>query len=105
MCSPKGLPGRNLGSAADCNPVHALRLSYTSMCCPQRVEERLVCHAVIGTQGGKTLIMSVKVTCEFIAPLLQLSTKHVTYRLEKVSGAACGVYPIPSTLSPCFFML
>lgn len=85
-CALLGAPGRKLGSTADCNPVHAL--SHTSMYCPQRVEERLVCHAVIGTQGGKTLIMAVKVTCEFIAPLLQLSTKHVTYRLEKVSGAA-----------------
>ncbi|XP_055993028.1 hydrocephalus-inducing protein homolog [Sorex fumeus] len=50
---------------------------------PRVVQERLVCHAMIGTQQGINQVMTVRVLCEFIEPLLQLSTKQLTYRLEK----------------------
>uniref|UniRef100_A0A2K6KCF4 HYDIN axonemal central pair apparatus protein n=1 Tax=Rhinopithecus bieti TaxID=61621 RepID=A0A2K6KCF4_RHIBE len=50
---------------------------------PRIVKEKLVCHAIIGTQKGKSLLMAVNVTCEFVAPLIQLSTKQLIYRLEK----------------------
>lgn len=56
----------------------------------QMVREKLVCHAVIGTQKGKSLVMTVTVICEFVAPVIQLSTKQLVYRLEKVSGAVLG---------------
>lgn len=55
----------------------------------QIVKEKLVCHAMIGAQKGKSLVMTVDILCEFIAPLIQLSTKQLIYRLEKVSAACC----------------
>uniref|UniRef100_A0A8C9JFG5 HYDIN axonemal central pair apparatus protein n=1 Tax=Panthera tigris altaica TaxID=74533 RepID=A0A8C9JFG5_PANTA len=50
---------------------------------PRIVKEKLVCHAIIGAQKGKSLLMTVNIICEFIAPLIQLSTKQLIYRLEK----------------------
>ncbi|XP_015443273.1 hydrocephalus-inducing protein homolog isoform X1 [Pteropus alecto] len=50
---------------------------------PRIVKEKLVCHAIIGTQRVKSLVMNVNIICEFIAPLIQLSTKQLIYRLEK----------------------
>ncbi|XP_042636791.1 hydrocephalus-inducing protein homolog [Orycteropus afer afer] len=50
---------------------------------PRKVKEMLVCHAIIGTQKRKSLVMTVNVVCEFIAPVVQLSTKQLIYRLEK----------------------
>ncbi|XP_076989079.1 hydrocephalus-inducing protein homolog isoform X4 [Tamandua tetradactyla] len=50
---------------------------------PRVVKEKLVCHAIIGAQKGKSLVMAVDIICEFIAPLIQLSTKQLVYRLEK----------------------
>lgn len=60
------------------------------VCCVQKVKERLVCHAIVGAQKGKSLLMYVNIICEFIAPLIQLSTRLLIYRLEKVSGAMLG---------------
>ncbi|XP_021570831.1 hydrocephalus-inducing protein homolog, partial [Carlito syrichta] len=50
---------------------------------PRVVKEKLVCHAIIGAQKGKSMLMAVNITCEFIAPLIQLSTRQLIYRLEK----------------------
>uniref|UniRef100_A0A8C9LFZ1 HYDIN n=1 Tax=Pavo cristatus TaxID=9049 RepID=A0A8C9LFZ1_PAVCR len=50
---------------------------------PRVVTERLLCHAIIGNKAGKTQIMQVDVTCEFIAPVLQLSSREITFRVEK----------------------
>lgn len=61
-----------------------------NVCCVQKVKEKLVCHAIVGAQKGKSLLMSVNIICEFIAPLIQLSTRQLIYRLEKVSGAVLG---------------
>ncbi|XP_048648423.1 hydrocephalus-inducing protein homolog isoform X1 [Marmota marmota marmota] len=55
---------------------------------PRIVKEKLVCHAIIGAQKGKSLVMTVTVICEFIAPLIQLSTKQLLYRLEKKPNSA-----------------
>lgn len=49
-----------------------------------------MCHSTIGTQRGRSLVMTVTVICEFVAPLIQPSTKQLLYRLEKVSGAVRG---------------
>ena len=51
---------------------------------PQYVRERLLCHAIIGRQGGKELIMKIDVTTDFISPLLEFSTKSVYFRVDKV---------------------
>ncbi|CAM9138902.1 unnamed protein product, partial [Bubo scandiacus] len=50
---------------------------------PQVVKERLLCHAVVGSKAGKAPIMQVDVTCEFIAPILQMSSREITFRVEK----------------------
>ncbi|XP_069312434.1 hydrocephalus-inducing protein homolog [Eulemur rufifrons] len=54
---------------------------------PRVVKEKLVCRAVIGAKKGKSLVTIVNVTCEFIAPLIQLSAKQLIYRLEKTPDA------------------
>ncbi|NXK09844.1 HYDIN protein, partial [Herpetotheres cachinnans] len=51
---------------------------------PQVVKERLLCHAIVGSKVGKTRIMQVDVTCEFIAPVLQVSSREITFRVEKL---------------------
>ncbi|XP_033917207.1 hydrocephalus-inducing protein homolog [Melopsittacus undulatus] len=53
---------------------------------PQVVKEKLLCHAMVGKEGVKNLIMQVDVTCEFIAPALQISTREITFRVEKHPG-------------------
>lgn len=71
-----------------------LELRFLSRACPhnagvsplQLVKEKLVCQAIIGAQRERRLVMTVDIICEFIAPLIQLSTKKLVYRLEKVSG-------------------
>ncbi|XP_070307131.1 hydrocephalus-inducing protein homolog isoform X1 [Odocoileus virginianus] len=50
---------------------------------PRVVKEKLVCHTIIGMQKGKSLVMTVNIICEFVAPFIQLSTKQLIYRLEK----------------------
>ncbi|XP_044289866.1 hydrocephalus-inducing protein homolog [Varanus komodoensis] len=50
---------------------------------PKVVKERLVCHAIIGKQSGKECIMKVDVTCEFIAPVLQISSRKITFCVQK----------------------
>ena len=50
----------------------------------QEVKERLLCHAIIGRNPHKERIMTVDIVCLFIAPLLEFSTKEVTFRMEQV---------------------
>ncbi|XP_072277434.1 hydrocephalus-inducing protein homolog [Pyxicephalus adspersus] len=50
---------------------------------PKMVKERLLGQAIIGKQSGKQKIMTVDVICEFIAPLLDLSTKKLHFYVEK----------------------
>nr|XP_004659621.2 hydrocephalus-inducing protein homolog [Jaculus jaculus] len=55
---------------------------------PRVVKEKLVCHAIVGACKGKSVLMSVNVICEFIAPVMQLSTRQLIYRLEKTPDTA-----------------
>ncbi|XP_061217731.1 hydrocephalus-inducing protein homolog isoform X3 [Neopsephotus bourkii] len=50
---------------------------------PRVVKERLLCYAVVGNTAGKTLIMKTDVMCEFIDPILQMSTREITFHVEK----------------------
>nr|XP_023421731.1 hydrocephalus-inducing protein homolog [Cavia porcellus] len=50
---------------------------------PKVVKEKLVCRATVGTKKGKSLLMTVDIICEFVAPLILLSTRQLIYRLEK----------------------
>lgn len=51
---------------------------------PQEVKERILCHSIIGRQGGKELIMKCDVFVEFICPLLEFSNKAMFFRFDKV---------------------
>lgn len=57
----------------------------TSDSCVQEVKERLLCHAWVGKEGIKKQIMHLDVTCEFICPAVQMSSRAITFRVEKVS--------------------
>ncbi|NWS72026.1 HYDIN protein, partial [Crotophaga sulcirostris] len=50
---------------------------------PQVVKERLLCHAVVGSKAEKAQIMQVDVMCEFIAPVLQVSSREITFQVKK----------------------
>ncbi|NXT36809.1 HYDIN protein, partial [Pelecanoides urinatrix] len=50
---------------------------------PQVVKERLLCHAMVGSKAGKAQIMQVDITCEFITPVLQMSSREIIFRVEK----------------------
>ena len=54
---------------------------------PKEVRERLLCHSIIGRQGGKELIMKVDLFVEFISPLLEFSNDTIFFRFDKVSLA------------------
>lgn len=57
---------------------------------PGEVRERLLCHSIIGRQGGKEQIMMVDLYVEFISPLLEFSQKSVFFRFDKVSISSAG---------------
>ncbi|XP_026166304.1 hydrocephalus-inducing protein-like isoform X3 [Mastacembelus armatus] len=54
---------------------------------PRVVREHLVCHGIVGHEH-KQQIMSVDVTCRFIAPVLSISSKHLTFYIEKIPGTS-----------------
>ncbi|XP_041651130.1 hydrocephalus-inducing protein homolog [Cheilinus undulatus] len=53
---------------------------------PKVVRERLVCHGIVGNQGCNQHIMTVDVTCRFVAPVLSFSSKKLNFYMEKVPG-------------------
>ncbi|XP_067853715.1 hydrocephalus-inducing protein homolog [Heptranchias perlo] len=75
---------------------------------PRVVHGQLICHAIIGGQSGKERIITVNVNCEFIAPILELSTKQLNFRVEKPQHevlvpqykplALKNISPLPLTL-------
>ncbi|NXW03107.1 HYDIN protein, partial [Fregetta grallaria] len=65
---------------------------------PQVVKERLLCHAIVGSKAGKARIMQVDVTCEFVAPVLQMSSREITFRVEKQPSAVLTLQYKPLSL-------
>uniref|UniRef100_A0A8C4S4T7 HYDIN axonemal central pair apparatus protein n=1 Tax=Erpetoichthys calabaricus TaxID=27687 RepID=A0A8C4S4T7_ERPCA len=53
---------------------------------PKEVKERLICKAVLGKHTKKERIMTVDVSCQFIAPVLDVSEKHLSFFVEKQPG-------------------
>ncbi|TRZ17353.1 hypothetical protein HGM15179_009768 [Zosterops borbonicus] len=49
----------------------------------QEVKERLLCHARVGKETEKKQIMQVDVTCKFIRPVVQISSRAITFRVVK----------------------
>ncbi|XP_077982980.1 hydrocephalus-inducing protein homolog isoform X2 [Glandiceps talaboti] len=50
---------------------------------PKVVKERMLCHAIIGRASGKEKIMKSDINIEFISPLMEFTTKQITFRVEK----------------------
>ncbi|CAG5958443.1 unnamed protein product [Menidia menidia] len=51
---------------------------------PKTVRQQLVCHGIIGQKGCQETIMSVDVTCRFVAPMLSISSKKLNFAIKKV---------------------
>lgn len=51
---------------------------------PQVVQERLLCRGIVGDQGCYEHIMSIDVSCRFVAPVLSISSKRLNFYMEKV---------------------
>ncbi|XP_027525909.1 hydrocephalus-inducing protein-like [Corapipo altera] len=49
----------------------------------QEVEEKLVCEAAVGPEITKKEIIKTKVTCKFISPMVQISSRAITFCVEK----------------------
>ncbi|XP_039245118.1 hydrocephalus-inducing protein-like isoform X2 [Pipra filicauda] len=49
----------------------------------QEVEEKLVCEAAVGPEITKKEIIKTKVTCKFISPTVQISSRAITFCVEK----------------------
>ncbi|XP_027488043.1 hydrocephalus-inducing protein homolog, partial [Corapipo altera] len=49
----------------------------------QEVEEKLVCEAIVEPEKTKKEIIKTKVTCKFISPAVQISSRAITFRVEK----------------------
>ncbi|KAI3370851.1 hypothetical protein L3Q82_007368 [Scortum barcoo] len=58
---------------------------------PKVVRERLVCQGIVGHQSRNEQIMSVDVTCRFVAPVLSISSKQLNFYMEKVPGKSLTV--------------
>ncbi|GAA47251.1 hydrocephalus-inducing protein homolog, partial [Clonorchis sinensis] len=50
---------------------------------PMLAKRRIFCHHIIGRKGVKTLVKTVDVSVEFIAPLVHLSHQQLNYRVVK----------------------
>ena len=53
---------------------------------PQTVCERLACFAMLGREVCYERIMTVDITCRFVAPILCFSTKQINFHAKKVGG-------------------
>lgn len=51
---------------------------------PQIVQERLICQAIVGSQSTNEQIMSVDITCRFVATMLSISPKELNFYMSKV---------------------
>ncbi|XP_060779913.1 hydrocephalus-inducing protein homolog [Neoarius graeffei] len=68
-------------------PGHSAEMLLEGSCdTPKVVRERLVCHAIVGNQSGKECIMTVDITCQFIAPVLNISPQQLNFCVAKVPG-------------------
>lgn len=58
----------------------------------QVVREKLLCHAVVGRQYEKEVIMTSDVTCQFVSPAVDISSQQVCFYVEKVCVVCARVY-------------
>lgn len=75
-----------------------VHVQFICSCLPQVVQERLVCHGIVGRQGCNKLLMSVDVTCHFVAPMLSISSKQLKFYIEKVGQKITSPYIFSSVM-------
>ncbi|XP_032925436.1 hydrocephalus-inducing protein homolog isoform X2 [Catharus ustulatus] len=49
----------------------------------QEVKEKLLCYGAVGKERGRKEMMQVDITCNFICPAVQISSRAITFRVEK----------------------
>ena len=59
-------------------------LLHGALYSPQDVTETMICSAVLGHNPHKEKIMTVHIDAQFITPLVQFSTKHISFYIEQV---------------------
>ncbi|XP_054031509.1 hydrocephalus-inducing protein homolog [Dryobates pubescens] len=52
---------------------------------PQAVREQLLCQAAVGSQA-RSQILQVELSCQFVAPALQMSSTAISFHVEKQAG-------------------
>uniref|UniRef100_A0A672ZPB5 Uncharacterized protein n=1 Tax=Sphaeramia orbicularis TaxID=375764 RepID=A0A672ZPB5_9TELE len=52
------------------------------------VRERLECRGIVGNQGCCEHIMSVDVTCRFVAPMISIEPKQLNFYIDKIPGTS-----------------
>ncbi|XP_030621187.1 hydrocephalus-inducing protein homolog [Chanos chanos] len=68
----------------DLAPGHtAAMILEGSSDCERVVQEKLVCHAIVGQQSGKECIMTVDVTCRFVSPVVDISPRQLSFYIKK----------------------
>ncbi|KAF5907636.1 hydrocephalus-inducing protein, partial [Clarias magur] len=66
-------------------PGHSANMLLEGSCdTPKVVRERLVCQAIVGNQNGKEHVMTTDITCQFIAPVLNISPQKLTFCVKKI---------------------
>ncbi|NXX95861.1 HYDIN protein, partial [Centropus bengalensis] len=65
---------------------------------PQVVKEQLLCHAIVGSKAERDPIMQANITCEFVAPILQVSSREITFQIEKQPSDVLTLQYKPLTL-------
>ncbi|NWI85348.1 HYDIN protein, partial [Pitta sordida] len=71
---------------------------------PQEVKERLLCHAIVGREKTKRKIMQVDVTCKFVSPVVQISSRAIVFRVEKQPSDVLTLQYKPLSLKNTSFL-
>ncbi|XP_068021953.1 hydrocephalus-inducing protein homolog [Melanerpes formicivorus] len=53
---------------------------------PQAVREQLLCQAAVGGEARRRQILQVELSCQFVAPALQMSSTAISFHVEKQAG-------------------
>ena len=66
---------------------------------PRQVCETLVCHAIIGKDRGKERIIKSTIRADFIAPVVELSTNKMEFRVDKEPNDVTALTPQTRTFT------
>ncbi|XP_062403912.1 hydrocephalus-inducing protein homolog [Sardina pilchardus] len=103
-CSPRDMKARNalVPEAAELHRVFTLRpmrvelapgqsadmVLEGSCATPKVVRETLVCYGIVDHQSGKERVMTVDLSCRFIAPVLSISSQELHFYVQKTPGVS-----------------